>query len=716
MLLETYRECLRDVFDLEGLVELLGAIADKSVRVAVLDSRTPSPFAASLLFSYVASFIYEGDAPLAERRAQALTVDQGQLLRLIGSGELGELIDRDVLETAGRIASRLDGTIPIRHADAVHDLLLMFGDLTPDEIGARGASSDSVERWLRELGAAGRIIEVSIAGERRWIAAEDAGRYRAALGIALPPGIPAPFLEAPPNPLTDLVSRYARTHGPFAVRDAAARFDAPLDGIEGALKVLAARGTVVETRMSMTADGFGSPSAREGRASPDQGPARLAEWCDAELLRAIKRRSLEKLRRQIEPVEPAVLARFALEWHGISAGSAKGPAGPAGPEAVLRALEKLQGAPIVASALERELLAARVRGYRAGDLDLLFAAGEIVWRGLESLGADDGRIAIYLSDQYPLLAPPVEARDTGALSAQIRGLLEERGALFFSDIARMTGAFPQDLLHALWALVWSGQVTNDTIAPLRALSRGKTIRDRQRLANQSRGFRTRRAGPPGSEGRWSLLPPVREDAAPRMVALANALLDRHGILVREAAQAEGIAGGFSAVYPVLKAMEEAGKVRRGYFVSGLGATQFARKGADDRLRAERAKEDAPSTVVLSATDPANPYGAQLPWPDREEGARPQRAAGAHVVLYGGELIAWAGRTERNLLTFLPEREPERSLVGRAVAEALAGLVREGRRRAVLVDRVDGVEAQDSALAPHLLAAGFVRGSRGWLKR
>ncbi|MEP6994227.1 MAG: DEAD/DEAH box helicase, partial [Acidobacteriota bacterium] len=433
------------------------------------------------------------------------------------------------------------------------------------------------------------------------------------------------------------------------------------------------------------------------------------EWCDAGVLRAIKRRSLAKLRREVEPVEPAAFGRFLADWQGVAAPRP-------GLEALLAAVEQLQGCPIPASVLENEVLPARIERYRPSDLDFLCASGEVMWRGLEPLGPSDGRIALYLPDRFPQLATPA-AKVEGELAERIRKLLAARGALFFPDLVAETGAFPGDVVSALWDLVWAGEATNDTFAPLRSLLRGTAKRSGRRVTTGA-GFHSRRLGPPGSEGRWSLLSHASSRQASteteRRAATAKVLLERHGVLTREAVGAEGVAGGFSAVYPVLKAMEESGQIRRGYFVAGLGATQFALPGADDRLRGMREASEQPQTLVLAATDPANPWGAALAWPQGD--ARPQRAAGAQVILRDGALLGWVGRAESNLVTFLPAAEPERGAAAEALVAALARLVESGRRRAVLLSRVDGGDPRESPLAPYLTAAGFLAGSRGYLKR
>ncbi|MEM1023273.1 MAG: DEAD/DEAH box helicase [Myxococcota bacterium] len=691
IILETYRECLKDVFDLPGLLDILKKIRSRDVKVHTVDSRLPSPFASSLLFSYVANFIYDGDAPLAERRAQVLSIDHAQLRELLGEAEMRELLDRESIDELVRQLQRLDR--PLRHGDDIHDLLLALGDLRPDELSARPREG-SLEAWLEELVARRRVIRVRIAQEERLVAAEHASRYRDALGVALPPGLPAAFLEAGEDPLGELVARFARTRGPFTAAELQERY-----------------GLSIQATRDVLARAVEFDRLLEGEFLPGGSGT---EYCDHEILKSLKRRALAKLRKQVEPVSPNALGRFLPVWHAIDRPRQ-------GLDAVLATVEQLQGAPLSAAALETEILPARIGNYHPRDLDELCAAGEILWRGLEPVGSHDGRIALFLTDHYPLLAPtPEPAR--GDMEDSVRSLLRDGGASFFSDLANRSGAFPQDLLDAVWRLVWSGELTNDTLAPLRALLGGPQKRKGPARAQGGRSFRSRRLGPPGSEGRWSLLSaPLTEGEAltRRRTALTQQLLDRHGVLTREAVHAEGVAGGFSTVYPVLKAMEEAGKLRRGYFIEGMGATQFALPGAEDRLRREQRGTQEPDderpALILAATDPANPYGAAVRWPEKE-GARPQRTGGALVILHRGRLIGYVGRTEKSVTTFLPEHSPEREDAARALAEALGRLAHRGGRRALLVGKIDGQPADGSPLAPALEAEGFGASRQGFLKR
>jgi ATP-dependent Lhr-like helicase len=716
VILETYREVLRDVFDLPGLVDTLRSIEQRSIRVVTADVRRPSPFAASLLFTWVASFLYDGDAPLAERKAHALSIDASQLRELLGEAELRDLLDPDAIEEyerflqylpapSGAEGVRVSGegehTRAARGPDALHDLLLAIGDLSLEDMRLR--CTDDPANWIVELERERRVFSFKQGRTKRWAAGEDAARYRDALGIVPPQGLPIAFLEKVKDPIGDLVARFARTHGPFVPNAAAQRF-----GV--------APGVVGPTLERFTRDGklIAGEFLRGGSGR---------ELCDASVLRVLRRKSLARLRKEVEPVEPIALGRFLPAWHRIDPNAAVGtrmPSAPLGPraaaDALLTAIEQLQGAPIPASVLERDVLPARVPGYRPSDLDALCASGEVVWAGVESIGATggDGRIALYLTSHHELLARDPVTID-GEVAAKIRALLESRGAIFFHEIARHVGGFPGEVLDVLWNMVWSGELTNDTLTPLRSRMREEAP---ARRAPRGPRMPSRIGAPAGSEGRWSLR--LRAAGGPseteRRAALARTLLDRHGILGREAVANEQIPGSWSSVYDVLKAMEEAGRVRRGYFVAGLGAAQFAVPGADDRLRALRDASSEPVTLVLASTDPANPYGAAISWPDREGTNRPQRAVGTYVILHDGALVAWIARAESSMLTFPPPEEPGRTNSARAIARALSELVERGHRKTFLVAEVDGASVDSSMLVPFLREVGFVAGARGYLKK
>jgi ATP-dependent helicase Lhr and Lhr-like helicase len=679
IVLETVRECLQDVFDVPGLVALMRELASRKARLLEVETPTPSPYARSLLFGYVGAFMYEGDAPLAERRAQALALDSTLLAELLGQADLRELLDPEVVAEADRELRRL---VPDRHArdrEGAADLLRELGPFGTDELLERGVD----QRWLVELEDARRAIRVRIGGVERWAAIEDAARLRDTLGVPLPVGIPEAFLEPVADPLADLLSRHARTHGPFHAAGLAARFGLGVAVVTDGLRRLAAAGRVAE-----------------GDFTPGE---RGTEWCDVGVLRMLRRRSLARLRAEVEPSPPEALARFLPAWHGITARS-----GPRGIDALVHAIEQLQGAAVPASALESLVLPARVPGYHPAMLDELTASGEVVWVGQGGLPGGDGWVSLYLADTAPLLMPEAVEITLTPLHERVLEALSDGGAVFFRTLSDRVGSVnDQELVTALWDLVWAGRLTNDTLAPLRArLGSGRTMhrsRTRRRPAMPSR------TGPPTVAGRWWLLPEPETDATRRAHTQAETLLDRYGVVIRGAVMAERTPGGFAAVYPVLRAFEESGRCRRGYFVEGLGAAQFALPGAVDRLRAMRPDSDVPRAVVLAATDPANPYGAALPWPERAgevaSGHKPGRKAGALVVLVDGRLTLYVERGGRTLLSW-GEEDP------RPAVDALALAVREGALGKLTVERADGESIVYSPLAAALEAAGFHPTPRG----
>jgi ATP-dependent helicase Lhr and Lhr-like helicase len=683
ILLETTREALRDVFDLPALREVLTEVRSRRVRVVPVETRRASPFAQSLLFGWIAVYMYEGDAPLAERRAAALALDRDLLRDLLGAEELRELLDPQVLADLELELQRLTPERQARGIDDVHDLLRELGPLTRDELAARCSVEPSA--FVDTLLTSRRVIAVRIAGDERIAAAEDAAPLRDALGVALPPGLPAAFTDPVPAPLDDLVARFARTHGPFSVADVAARFGATHDRVQRALTQLELDGRVV----------FGE--FRPGGVE--------REWCDTNVLRVLRRRSLAALRHEIEPVDASTLARFLPAWHGIERGRR-------GLDALVETLEQLQGVAIPASVLERDVLPARVEGYRPTMLDELCAAGELVWIGAGPLGHDDGKVRLYFRDRVRLLAPPPVADDErpeGPVHDAIREQLTTRGASFWPDLVQATGTADEAvLLTALWDLVWSGEVTNDTFGPLRA-PRRTTKRPSAPRRGRPQVGRLTRLGPPAGAGRWSLVTPLlepRPEPTAAAHALALQLIERHGIVTRESVRAEGVTGGFTGVYPVLKAIEEAGRARRGWFVAGMGGAQFASPGAVDRLRALRdPNRDDAAVLVLAATDPAQPFGAALPWPDHP--GRPARAAGAYVVVANGVAAAYVERGGRSMLTF-----EGAAIEPAAWIEALVAAHKEGRVPRLTLERIDNEPARTSPYADALRAAGFADGYRG----
>jgi ATP-dependent Lhr-like helicase len=735
VVLEAMRECLQDVYDLPGLRELMSEVRARRVRVVEVATPSPSPFARSLLFGYVGMFLYELDAPLAERRAAALALDSTLLAELLGTEAIRELLDAGVIID---VEAQLQRTAPDRqprNLESAADLLRALGDVTEAEAAQRGVAPE----WLAELSATRRVITVRIAGEPRWIAIEDAGRVRDALGVALPVGVPEAFTEPVDDPLGDLVLRYARTRGPFSATAAAARFGLGVAVVNATLDRMTRAGTLVRGELRPVELGGGG-----------------TEYCHAEVLRRLRRASLARLRAEVEPVEQAALGRFLPAWHGIESwDTLRDGSAPARrlrsapiPEDVLGAVEQLAGAPVPASALETLLLPARMPGYSPALLDELTISGEVTWIGCGALPGGDGWIALAPTDLAELVLPdldehpalaPLPSCILQALGWDLAGGPAGGGALFFRQLADRSSRYlldngepaptDADVVTAMWELVWAGLLTNDSLAPLRALVSGRSAGHRPRRSPprgryaQMRAGRTpmpSRAGPPTAAGRWSLppvpRPPASQPAAAqhaptrRAHARAETFLERHGVLTRGALDTERVAGGFAGIYKVLRAMEESGRCRRGYVVEGLGAAQFAVPGAIDRLRAMgHPGEDKVTTVVLAATDPAQPYGAALPWPPAVGNGRhrPGRKAGALAVLVDGAVVLYVERGGRSLLSFT---EYTASL--RAAVHALAGSVQRGWLGSLSVERADGEAAHGSALAELLRDAGFRATPRG----
>ncbi|NEE00114.1 DEAD/DEAH box helicase [Phytoactinopolyspora halotolerans] len=779
MLLEAMRECLQDVYDLPGLTQVMRDIASGRIRVVEVETPQPSPFARSLLFGYVASFMYESDTPLAERRAQALTLDSTLLSELLGHTELRELLDLAVIERTEAELQRLVDDRKADDAEGVADLLRLLGPLSTDEVAARSTDPDDAPTHLETLTAQRRIVAMRIAGEHQWVAVEDVARLRDALGVPVPDGVHSDFLEPVSDPLGDLVSRYARTHGPFQAEAVAERFGLGRAVVVGAIKQLVADGRLIEGQL------------RPGESGTD--------WCDAEVLRMLRRRSLASLRKEAEPVDPVALARFLPAWQSVGSSLH-------GPDGLLSVIEQLDGVPVPASALEPLVLRSRMTEYNPAWMDELTASGEVIWTGRGAIGPTDGWVSLHLADTAPLTLPdaePASSEGFGPIHRAILDTLSNGGAFFYRQLADAVlsalragttstspsdtassgsrasnddaappdtgaagptgtaaasesprslasiadsisepapgpGATEQDIVAALWDLVWAGLITNDTLTPLRAQLSGTKGSHRSRATPTRSRHRRRQAagpvrpGPPTAAGRWSLLPDRELDPTRRAHAAAEALLDRHGVVTRGAVVAEHVPGGYAAAYKVFKAFEDSGRARRGYFVAGLGAAQFSTIGAVDRLRTfagtdgdvdrhragrrRRAPrdDDAAGAVVLAATDPANPYGAALSWPERsdsdiggETGHRPGRKAGALVVLVNGELILYVERGGRTLLSWTDDADALRE-----AAHALADAVRTGAVGALRVERADGEQITSTPLGEALTAAGFYATPRG----
>ncbi|KAB1867055.1 ATP-dependent helicase [Microbacterium algeriense] len=703
VILETLREVLQDVYDLPSLRTLATSIADRRIRLIETEPGQPSPYARDLLFGYVGAFMYEGDSPLAERRAAALSVDPALLGELLGTVELRELLDPDVIAQFEREAQRLDPDRRARGLEGVADLLRMLGPLDAEEVAARldpdSTDGATAAALLDQLIAARRAIPVTVAGAGRVAAIEDAGRLRDALGAALPTGIPVAFLEPVADPLGDLVARHARTHGPFTTDAVAARF-----GLGAAV----ARHTLqrLETAGRLTS-GYFLPTAA--------GSGDDLEWCDSEVLRRLRMRSLAAIRGSVEPVSPEAYARFLPDWQHLGRPLE-------GVDGVLTVIEQFAGVPIPASAWESLVLPSRVRDYSPAMLDELTSAGEVIWSGHGTLPGRDGWVSLHPADLAPFTLPEPEAEiAVDSLEARILQSLQIGGAYFAAQLKEMTAAEnEQSVLEALWSLTWSGHVTNDTFAPIRSLLAGGSQAHKvKRKAPRARTYRgmslTRTAPRPTSiGGRWSLLPETEKDASRRATVTAGLLLDRYGVVTRGAVQAEGVPGGFAQAYRVLAGFEEAGHCRRGYVIEKLGAAQFAASGTVDRLRTYAGLADPPprTAVTLAATDPANPYGAALGWPKLEGVShRPGRKAGALVVLVDGALVLSLERGGRTVLSFSDDGE-----VLRAAAADLAATARSRRLDTLTVEKVNGEGVYGTELALALQEAGFVQTPRGFTLR
>jgi ATP-dependent Lhr-like helicase len=700
IVLEAVRECLQDVYDLPALVGLMRRVQRREVGIHDVDTHQPSPYARSLLFGYVAQFVYEGDSPIAERRAAALALDQGLLAELLGRAELRELLDPDVLAEIEATLQRTDPERRARDAEGVADLLRWLGPLTTDEVAARSADGHDVASSLSGLADARRAVPVRMAGAERWAAIEDVGRLRDGLGVPVPPGVPDAFTEPVDDPLADLVGRFARTHGPFTIADVAARLGLGAAVVRHTLQRLGGQGRVLEGEFRPSGSG--------------------AEWCDAEVLRMLRRRSLARLRQEVEPVEPAALGRFLLAWQHVN----RPPRGrPRGADGLLQVVDQLSGYAAPASAWESLILPARLADYEPALLDGLTASGEVTWVGHAALPGTDGWVSLHLGDQAPLTLPALDPLEHSELSQAVLDALAPGGAWFFRQLASATGATDRTLEAALWELVWAGRVTNDTFAPLRALTgAGGGSHRTRRTPPRARPSRPTRAvarpAPPTTSGRWALLPDRDLDPTRRAHATAERMLERHGVVTRGAVVSERTIGGFAAVYKVLSAFEDSGRCRRGYFVEGLGAAQFGTAGAVDRLRtfadlhSDGDAGSKPEAVTLAATDPANPFGAGLPWPERETagGHRPGRKAGALVVLVDGALTLYVERGGKTLLTWTDEA----TLLGPA-AQSLSEAGRRGALGRMTVERADGEQILGGGSTPlreALDAAGFVSTPRG----
>ncbi|MDJ0353062.1 ATP-dependent helicase [Pseudarthrobacter sp. PH31-O2] len=771
IVLETVRECLQDVYDLPALKDIAASIERRELRILQTTTQQPSPFAKSLLFGYVAQFLYEGDSPLAERRAAALALDSTLLNELLGRVELRELLDSKVIDDTEQELQRLAPDRKVRGLEGVADLLRLLGPLTAGEVAARLEAAAGLEGSVAEpvadaveapvadatahlvaLQRANRAIKVNVGGTERYAAVEDAARLRDAIGVPLPMGVPLAFIEPVADPLGDLVSRFARTHGPFTSAEAAARLGLGVAVVATALKRLAADGRVVEGEFRPHAAPPAAPAQEaDGGTQATTAPslAGVSEWCDAEVLRRLRRRSLAALRAEVEPVDAAAYGRFLPAWQNVRVPGKRGQSALRGLDGIITAVDQLSGVPIPASAWEPLILASRVADYQPAMLDELMAAGEVLWSGAGALPGNDGWVSLHLADSAELtLNPAIDFEPGDAQQRLLDYLRNNGGGYFFRQLTDVAGGMDtvlsdQDVVSALWDLAWAGRITGDTFAPVRAMIAGGHTAHRQvaraprarapRLSRLGRSHGTGLLGSPGltggrygsasgaaptpplAAGRWSALPAPELDATIHARATAELLLDRYGVVTRGSVMAENILGGFGLMYKVLARLEEAGRCRRGYFIEHLGAAQFAVPATVDRLRSyaedTQLHKAEPVALALAATDPANPYGAALPWPalnvEAGTGHRPGRKAGALVVLVDGALALYVERGGKTLLAFSADTE-----VLAAAGAALVSVVTRGAVDKLIMEKVNGHGILDTPIAAALAHAGAYSTPKG----
>lgn len=701
IIIETVREVLQDVYDVPALIETLRRLERGAVRIVEVTTETPSPFAATMLFSYTGANLYDDDQPLSDRRAAALSMDPALLAAVLGTVDLRELLDPEVIE---EVESQLQHTAADRRvasAGDVADLLRLLGPVSVEALPARVREDVELNAALADE----RVAVVELAGREHAVAAADLPLLRDALGTEVPTDAGGlPTLEPGRDPLTQLVARYARSHAPFTVAAVAEAFGLGASTARLVLEREAGARRLVQGHFTPGRDGL--------------------EYSDPEVLRRIRARCLAIARAQVQPVSHTGLARFLTHWHGVDDRPVSSP------DEVLLALQRLAGAVLPASAWETHVLRARLRDYRPVHLDELIAEGEVVIRVRGQAGPNDPLVALVPADDVDLVAPPAapdeaaaafaeELGRTGGLFSELRSAREAAGG----GLVDTAG-----LVEELWHAVEAGAVAPMSMSAIRARlggsSRGAhrasrpSPRRRARLPRPGRapfGRPSTDGAPAEASGRWY---PVREpESSPpeQAVAQVSAWLERHGVVTRGAVAADRPDGGFAAAYRVMAGLEESGKLLRGYVVDGLGGAQFASPEAIDQIRGFADAPDAtdwpsgatsPTPVVLAALDPANPYGSVVPWPEHPT-ARPARSAGALVVLADGVCLAHLTRGGRTLTLFPVDRAaaPGVEEVAGLVASALVEAVAEGRMSRFRIDEIDGERPGNGPVATAMRAAG-----------
>lgn len=732
IILETARECLQDVYDLDALEQVIRRLNTGEIQISEVTTPAPSPFATDLLFGYVAEFMYATDAPLAERRASVLALDSELLGNLLGQGDPLELLDPEIIRQVEDELQRRAVGRKAQGMEGVYDLLRELGPMTIEELAVRheGTIAD-VRSWLDNLSADKRIFPVVIADTEQMACMDDAARLRDALGVRLPASLSSAWLHPANTPLRDLFMRFSRTHTLFTGTQIAQAFGLGVAVADDLLRQLRDEGVLIQLRSG---------------AASIADDARASTWVNEEVFHRLRIRSLHAAREATRPVPATSYARLLLERQGIISPADGSPARlPAssggmleGSDGVTRVIEQLAGIGLSASLWESQIFPARVRDYSPDILDELLATGEVIWSGQKKLGDDDGQVVLHLRDYLAeTLSPP--SGDSEALSDLQRAILDVLsggGAWFAQQLSAMIQAqtqrsgndewiTPATLHEALWGLVWQGYITTDIWAPLRGLSRTVSAsRQPSRRSPRMRRGRPTYALPrptsvavpvsyttPALTGRWSLLPVETLNDTERMLAWTENMLDRYGVIGRQAVITENVPGGFPALQTLCRSMEDSGRILRGRFVEGMGGAQFAERHTIDRLRdltSSNTENQAFTAVALSANDPANPWGTLLPWPTHPSSLVPARRNGAFVVISAGQLRLYLAQGGKKMMVWSENEEMPSPEIFSALASALR---REPRLRFTLTE-VNDKPVRQTTLFTLLREVGFSSSPQG----
>lgn len=793
IILEALRECLQDVFDLPALRKVMDGLRSGAIKVSEARTSVPSPFAAPLVFGYLGEHLYEGDLPHAERQASLLAVDPALLSELVGAGAVEDVLDDEVVSQVRAELQRTAAGWQARGAEGVADLLRELGPLTVEEVAARTTAGadidastddgedgaivaaddgvagapdavrpDAIAKLLAGLSAGRRAFPVVIAGTQKWAAADDGPRLQAVLGVPVPSWALVPGggargegvrKDAGDKLLDGLVARFARTHTLFGTEDVAAAL-----GLGPAL--------AAESLERLTAAG------RLMRLGSDR-------WVDGAVLRRLRSRSLARAREAVQPVNASAYVRFLLERQDVAA---SGEPALSGIDGVAQVIAQFEGAALPMAQWEGDVFPARVPDYRPALLDELVAAGEVLWAAATLAGS---RVVAFYPTDSPLAPLPVDGEaglaspmasepghseeDALSLDAAVLRALASAGPVPFrllaEHVARIAGtAAPTDrgVAEALERLVWAGKAASDALGFPRAgglaseggsasLPAGQAPPPSRRRASSRRGrslYREARSQARAAvvarqgaasafdaalAGRWFALASSGQSSTAQAVGLVESLLDRYGVITRDIALAAGVPGGLTPLYPVLRAMEDAGELTRGMFVEGMGPAQFAARETVEALRAcaaeleggRNAAAEPALCTVLSADDPACLFGAGIPWPEVTweaagaapavdaalVAAKPSRREGALVVIAGGRAVLWAAPRLKSLLAFTADGALLAAAVKALAAFVRTQLKREGSaaaRRKLVVEHFNGRDVLVTPMADLLQKEGFAR--------